>query len=174
MTRPLLAALLFDDGAAPDPMIAAVLECHPGLRVAGLLQSPVREGDCDCRDLTVRNLQTGEVHAITQNLGTQSRGCRLDGGALAELAGGLLQALDEGPDLLILNRFGKSEAEGGGLRQVLEAALLRGIPTLAPVNPRHIGLWRDYAGDLAEEVPCQPQALENWISRALEPGEICL
>ncbi|RRH78218.1 DUF2478 domain-containing protein [Falsigemmobacter faecalis] len=173
MDRPLLAALIFDESMAPDPMIAAVLARHPGLRVAGLLQSPAREGDCDCRDLTVRDLQTGAVHAITQNLGAMSRGCRLDGGALAELAGGLLRALQSGPDLLILNRFGKSEAEGGGLRQVLEEALARGIPTLAPVNPRHLALWRDYAGDLAEDLPCDAGALENWISRALRPAKIC-
>ena len=59
----------------------------------------------------------------------------------------------------MLNRFGKIEAEGGGMRAVLERALESGIPILLAVNRKHLPVWRAYCGDLAEELPCDAETI---------------
>lgn len=161
-----LAALVFDAQTPPDALIAGALARHPHLRVAGFLQYTAY-GSCECRDILLRALHDGSELAITQNLGREAQGCRLDSSALADVAGLLMSALETQPDLLVLNRFGKSEAEGGGLRQVLEAALARDIPVLVPVNRRHLSFWQDYAGDMAEPLAPGEDALQAWLHQFL-------
>jgi hypothetical protein len=80
--------------------------------------------------MDVRVLPNGPILRISQNLGSVSKGCRLDPAAL-EAAVGLVEArLDPNVDLLIINKFGKHEADGRGFRTVIAAALDLEIPVL--------------------------------------------
>jgi len=105
-----LAAVIFDADQPVDALMGAGLE---GLPASGWLQVRLGPEDCDCPDFALRSLGDGQIRAISQDLGTDAQGCRLDGGALADVAGELMGLLDQGPRLLVLNRFGKTEAEGG-------------------------------------------------------------
>ena len=72
-------------------------------------------------------------------------------------------ALATDPDLLVINRFGKTEAEGGGVRPLIADAVDRGIPVLIAVPWRNIASWRVFAGELAVEfgfgdLPVDPAA----------------
>lgn len=172
---PQLAAVVFAPDQPVDAVIRAALsglEPGPGLlRVAGWLQGREADPACDCSDIVLTPLQGGAKRVITQNLGRLSRGCRLDPAALAEVAGWLAEAIGDRPDLVVLNRFGKSEAEGGGLRAVLEQALMAGVPVLVPVNMRHLDHWRAYAGDMAQELPCDAAAIARWAARLPASGQ---
>ena len=160
-----LAAVIFDADQPVDALMGAGLE---GLPASGWLQVRLGPEDCDCPDFALRSLGDGQIRAISQDLGTDAQGCRLDGGALADVAGELMGLLDQGPRLLVLNRFGKTEAEGGGMRQVLEGAMSRDIPVLLAVNRRHLDVWRDYAADLAVDLPCDATAIRAWALAALD------
>lgn len=162
-----LAAVVFEPGASADAMIASALEAFDSTELLGWLQWHETDEGCDCHDIVLRPLQGGAARKITQDLGTGSKGCRLDSSALAEVAGWLMAGLEAVPRLVVLNRFGKAEAEGGGLRGVLEQAIGQGIPVLLAVNSRQLGFWREFAGDLAQELPCETAAIRNWVAGVL-------
>jgi hypothetical protein len=68
---------------------------------------------CESKDLGVAMLPEGETVELVLHVETQAPGCRLDAGAnLADL---LAAAIEDGADLVIINRCGRSEAEGKGL-----------------------------------------------------------
>ena len=59
-------------------------------------------------------------------------------------------------DLILLNKFGKTETEGGGFRCVISDALSLGIPVVIGVPRRNLAAWREYAGDFALEIETVP------------------
>ncbi|WP_149142386.1 DUF2478 domain-containing protein [Gemmobacter caeruleus] len=134
-----------------------------GLPLAGAVQHNLDCGD-SC-DMDVQVLPDGPVIRISQTLGAGSSGCRLDAGALegavAEVAARLAPAR-----LLIVNKFGKHEAEGRGFRTLIAEALAAGLPVLIGVNATNAGAFADFAGDLAE--PVAPEALADWVQSVLE------
>jgi len=146
-----------------------------GLRLAGLVQTNSEcagPGKCD---MDVRLLPDGPLIRISQSLGAGSRGCRLDPGALAMAVRGIEDALDSGPvDLLLLNKFGKHEAEGKGLREVMAAALERGIPVCSGVNGANLAAFETFTGGLAQRLPADVDAIMDWaqacVKRATEPA----
>ena len=101
-----------------------------GLRCCGTVQINSERADTGPCDMDVQVLPEGPVLRISQDLGRSSRGCRLDPAAL-ETAVGLVSAeLSIGADVLIVNKFGKHEAEGRGFRGVIAEALSMGIPVI--------------------------------------------
>lgn len=70
--------------------------------------------------------------------------------------------MDASTDLLILNKFGKREAEGAGFRQIIGHAIELGIPVLVAVNPAQRDALSDFAGDDLEHLPENQDAILNW------------
>ena len=50
---------------------------------------------------------------------------------------------------MMLNRFGKAEAEGGGLRSAFVRAMEAGIPMVTAVRPPYVEAWSQFHGRLA-------------------------
>jgi hypothetical protein len=108
---------------------------------------------------------------LSEDRGKESSGCRLDRGILTEAAGLLLSALEDKPDILVLNKFGKVEAEGEGLRDALAKAVELGVPIVVGVPFRNIDQWRIFAGDMAEECQVDPSCVRSWLeARELLPA----
>ncbi|MBU4530526.1 MAG: DUF2478 domain-containing protein [Hoeflea sp.] len=134
-----------------------------GFRLAGVVQTNSdRPGSHHC-DMDVRVLPAGPVIRINQVLGEESRGCRLNPAALEEAVALVEAALDPAPDLLIINKFGKHEAEGRGFRPLIGEALLRDIPVLLGVNPLNQAAFEVFAGDYAEELATDGAGLAAWF-----------
>lgn len=153
-----------------DPVIAEAAErlVAKGYCVAGLVQSNTERGDgCRC-DMDVEVLPSGEVFRISQDRGPGARGCRLDTSMLEAGVALVDRALDEGPDILILNKFGKHEAEGRGFRQTIAEAMARDIPVLLGINPLNLEAFLCFAGEMAEEIACTPQATLEWAVGVLD------
>lgn len=174
---PLIAALVYADGVYPERVIARAVEAlrDRGVALAGALQRAAGEMvDRHPCDLLIEDLATGEVTAIAEHRGKQARGCRLDVSLLTELAGAVLSSLrSEEPRLLVINKFGKIEADGGGLRQAVAEAVDLGIPVLVGVPARNLDRWRAFAGPLAVELPVDDTALARWLAEqglAAEPA----
>lgn len=143
--------------------LAARLQAQ-GLRLAGAVQENLdRGGDRPC-DMDLRLLGSGLRVRISQSLGPASLGCRMDADGIERAAGLAAAALATGADLLIVNKFGKQEAEGGGFRQLIGQALAEGIPVLTQVKPVNRAAFDAFAGDLAQELPPDPQALADWLA----------
>ena len=159
-----LAALIFKDNEAVNGIVsdfAAGLKSR-GHRIAGMIQAVDVAQPCDCREVFLRDVETGEAISILQDLGSGSQSCRIDTAALAEAAHRVARALASAPELLFVNRFGKLEADGLGLYAEIGAAAAAGIPTLVCVSVKFVGPWRRFTMGLDEELPCSGAALERW------------
>jgi len=155
---PTLAAVIYDEGQPVDAMFAqvrAALEAR-GEKVGGVAQSPCAE------TIYAVHIDSGRTFDLMQNLGSCASGCRLDSATLAEAAGWLAQSLAEKPDLLLISRFGRAEAEGHGFLAEIGAAAASGQPTLIGVARKRAADWRAYAGEFACELPCDAAAVLAW------------
>lgn len=121
-------------------------------------------GPCD---MDVRVLPDGPRLRISQNLGQASKGCRLDPAALETAVGLAEMRLGPDVDLVIVNKFGKHEAEGRGFRTIIADALGLGIPVLVGVNALNLSAFREFAGPEAFQVVPTHDALLEWCGTAL-------
>ena len=159
-----LAAIVFEPGEDPDAPLGAFLASLTtrGLRVGGLVQEHGQADGCDLHDVRVRNLLTGERLDVMQNLGALSSACRVDPGAIAVAARQLAEALATRPDLLVANRFGRLESEGGGAIAEIGQAVVEGVALVVCVPRRYLKAWNDFACGLDRQLPARLDALEAW------------
>lgn len=168
--EPTLAAIIAAKDVPVDQLLAGAARRarQAGLRVAGFLQHRETGGEECCRDIEIEHIGTGVTQIISQSLGSGSKGCRLDPAALADVAGALQAELDEGADMLILNRFGKGETEGHGFRSIIETAYARQIPVLTVVRETYVEGWNDFAGDCGVLLAPDSKAVLGWCDRVME------
>jgi hypothetical protein len=139
-----------------------------GVDVAGVVQTNTDCGPAKACDMDVEVLPAGPVLRISQDLGPGSRGCRLNPEAL-ELAVGLVgQRLTGDTRLLVVNKFGKQEAEGRGFREVIGAALAQDIPVVVGLNGLNRDAFEEFCGGMAEALTPELQALLDWFDAAPE------
>lgn len=159
-----LAAIVFDRDEDPDAPLAAFLAAQVarGLKVAGWLQQREPVESCACADYSLLNLTTGERLTVMQDLGRDATGCRLDPRAIAIAAVEFQIALGRQPDLLIANRFGKLEVEGGGMLAEIGDAIAEGAALIICVPARFLAEWNAFAAGLDIQLPPQLEAIEGW------------
>ncbi|AKI00181.1 Protein of unknown function (DUF2478) [Hoeflea sp. IMCC20628] len=134
-----------------------------GFRLAGVVQTNSDRPDSHHCDMDAWVLPNGPMIRISQVLGEESRGCRLDPTALEEAVARVEAGLELSPDLLIINKFGKHEAEGRGFRSLIAEALARDIPVLLGVNGLNQEAFEAFAGDYAEEIAADAAYLATWF-----------
>lgn len=72
--------------------------------------------------------------------------------------------------LLIVNKFGKQEAEGGGFREVIGRAMIVGIPVLTTVSQGNLAAFLSFADGLARAVAPDADAAVAWcLAAASDP-----
>jgi hypothetical protein len=114
-----LAALVYEQHQDPDRILRdfAIELNERGYRAVGLVQLGHH---CNDGNLSAMLVHTGEPLSLLQDLGSCSAACRLDVGQLLDAGQQIACAIDQGADLLIVNRFGRQEREGsllsGGAR----------------------------------------------------------
>lgn len=133
-----------------------------GLRLCGTVQINSERATSGPCDMDVRVLPDGPILRISQDLGAHSKGCRLNPSALETAVGLVASRLDADTDLLILNKFGKHEAEGRGFRTVIAEAIGLGVPVLVGLNGLNRAAFDDFAGGLATPLPPEAGALVQW------------
>jgi Protein of unknown function (DUF2478) len=136
-----LAAIVYGADDDPDRVIASFAADlrRSGCRPVGVVQ---RGRSCRSEEprLGVTLLPDGEVVGLALDEQPHS-GCRLDPDRLAGLSMRLAAAIDDGADLVIINRFGRSEAEGKGLIDLIPLALDADIPVLIAVPEQRFADW---------------------------------
>ena len=167
-----LGVVVYDDGLVADLLIA---QCAAGLaasgyRLGGVVQSNAdRPGRRRC-DMYVKDLLAGDEVKISLDRGNEARGCRLDPDAFARIDAWVERAVLERVDLLIINKFGKEEAHGRGLRPVLADALIAEIPLLIGVSTQNLCEFLTFVGSTATSLEPDIEAITAWCRNAIEPG----
>ena len=128
-----------------------------GVSVRGLVQHFGRYANGQKR-MDLVDVASGEVFEISQNLGAEASGCCLDQQALAHAGSALQRALEEGVDVLVINRYGAVEAGGGGFAAEFAQAAGQGTPVITVVGAEQREAWAQFAGDMAVELPLDVDA----------------
>jgi hypothetical protein len=159
------AAVVRSDDVDADALVADFARslAGKGWRVQGLIQS-LSGGGAQCnRDIDLLDLSERARYRISQHLGRGSDACCIDPHGLAEAGGVLRRALSERVDLAIVNRFGKLEAEGGGLAGEFLTLIAEGIPVLTVVTEKHLERWLEFTGGLSALLAPEAAALDAWF-----------
>lgn len=171
-----IAAIVHEGkGCADAPLLEFVQRLQArGHAVRGLVPGPQNDPN-DCATRTVRDLRDGTVYPIGQSLGKESKSCCLDPGALLKAGVVLRRAIEAGADLVVVNRFGILEAEGGGFSAEMLELMSRGCPVLTVVSKPYLDAWREFTGGLAAELPPDADAIGQWfddmkLKRAAAPA----
>jgi len=167
-----IGAVVYDDGPFADALIA---RCAAGLvasgyRLGGIVQSNAhRPGRRRC-DMYVKDLLGGDEIKISLDRGNEARGCRLDPDAFARIDAWIEHAVLKRVDLLIINKFGKEESHGRGLRPVIAAALIAEIPLVIGVSTRNLCDFLTFVGDSATHLRPDIEAMTAWCRNVIERG----
>lgn len=172
-----IIAITYSEGRDVDPVMVrtAARLADLGYRLAGFIQTNTPRPARRRCDMILEELTSGERIGISQDRGPMARGCMLDVGELLRGMALARAALETGPDLLLINKFGKTEGEGGGFRPLLAEALVRDVPVLVAVPWRNIDSWRLFAGEFSTEITLEdvrndPDALLRALhAEALSP-----
>ncbi|MHC8492189.1 DUF2478 domain-containing protein [Thalassospira sp. SM2505] len=166
----LLAGIPFRPKDPIDDVLGEIAASIDANRIAGYVQK--RRKDRDCGTLVyVRNLRSGAEMPITKNRGAMAKGCKLDGDALSSLSEQLERDVETRCDLLIVARFGRSEADGRGLRDVISRALDLDIPVLVGVRDEYAPAWEEFHGGIADDLPLDATTIRNWLADHLSIPE---
>ncbi len=150
---------------ATDALIASAVDRlrRSGLRLAGTVQTDVPRAGRTLCDMELAVLPDGPVFRINQDRGEAARGCRLDGGALEE-AVVAVETRMAGAEVLIVNKFGKLEAQGRGYVPLIAEALARDMAVLVGVNALNLPDLLAFCEGLAKALPPDPDAIADWVA----------
>jgi hypothetical protein len=140
--------------------VAALLAAE-GVRLAGTVQSNHERPDRRKCDMDLVVLPDGPIVRISEDRGDLARGCTLDSGALEQTVVEVQERLGAA-EVLIVNKFGKREAEGKGLVPVIAEALERGLPVLIGVNGLNLAAFLMFAGEEVFALPTDVPSVANW------------
>jgi nucleoside-triphosphatase THEP1 len=165
-----IGVVAYDDGLVRDALIAqcAAALVASGYKLGGVVQSNLhRQGQRRC-DMYVKDLLGGDEVKISLDRGNEARGCRLDQDAFARIDGWIEQAVLERVDLLVINKFGREEAHGRGLRAVIAEAMIADIPQIIGVSTQNLSDFLAFAGDSATRLKPDIETITAWCRNAIE------
>jgi molybdate transport system ATP-binding protein len=159
-----LAAILYGPANDVDVLLAEFAQdlLRSGARIGGVVQHNVRDIAGKKTGMEVIDLSGGHAISICQPLGSGSMACKLDAAGLAEAAVAVQRAISDRVDLIVVNKFSKQEASGGGLRDELAQAILSGIPVLTAVPEKCIEDWKTFTGDYGTTLLASREAVDGW------------
>lgn len=159
-----IAAIVYAADSGVDAVLAGIATAlrAQGIRLGGVIQH--NRGACALPGfaMELEDLATGRIIPISEDRGAGAHACRLDACGLTEGAAALVGALAGAPALVIVNKFGRQEAAGGGLRSEIAASVLAGIPLLTAVRADLVGAWQDFAGEEWDRLPPDSAAILDW------------
>lgn len=167
----LRAAAIEDDGSSDvDALLAdiAAAQQRAGRRVRGVVMTRLPDRRDCAAPMVLVDVDTRQTYLVSQALGRDSTACRADPQGFARASEVLRRAVQQEPDLVVSNRFGGLEAEGGGFRAELLEILASGLPLLTVVASRHVQAWLEFTGG-ADVLAARAERVAAWIDRAVPP-----
>lgn len=155
-----IAALVYDADQDPDAILrdfATDLNAR-GYRAVGMVQA----GQCADSSLSAVLLHNGETLPLAQDFDPAVRGCRLDIARLQGAGRRIAEALEQGADIVIINRFGKRERDGKGLGYLIDRASESNLPVVIAVSREHFAEWVKFADGMTVKLACDLGSLRAW------------
>jgi hypothetical protein len=161
--QPMIAAIQGAESPIIQALIQAFVDQLPRqVRVAGVIEDyPPETPDGECAP-NLRNLRSGSLHALFQELGPCASSCALNAESVVAVCEEVNRDIAAGCDLVVLNKFAKLEAERSGLTAAFAASLEAGIPILTSVSPKFDAEWRRFAEPYFVILPPEPAAIARW------------
>jgi hypothetical protein len=154
-----LAALVYGKPDEPDRLLREFVQdlTIRGYRVVGLIQTRLGDGSA-----AVTVSPTGETISFAQTLGAVPNSSSLGGCDLAVAAARIDALIESGVDLVIINRFGKLEAEGTGLVDEIARAVSFDIPVVVAVPEFRFSEWLSFCRGMGVKLSCRNGSLQSW------------
>lgn len=140
-----------------------------GKKVLGVVQAPEEVSFAYRSKMGIINLSNGEFTSIAQDLGMHNTSCCLDSEAVSHASQILKLARTETPDLIVVNRFGKLEAEGDGFAEEMLEIMSLELPMLTVVATKFLTPWRTFTGSLGTELPPDLNDIKQWFDGLKPP-----
>lgn len=164
MCKPRIAAVRY----APGQNVHAILNAFiidlkaAHVDVHGVIQKPHANGGnldaIDIRTAICIPLKRPTQYEMDNGV------CSLDLSQLAEASMILRRALEQNAAVVVVERFGKIERNGGGLAADLLQVMAAGLPTVVSVPEEELKAWDTFSGGLGVVMPCELNALRQWWS----------
>lgn len=135
---------------------------RPAFRIAGVIEA--RDGPTDgrtCRAGDLESITDGVRYPMFERLPPGAAVCDVTDEKVTRACAAVLDDVAAGCDLLILSKFGKLEAEGGGLMAAFRAAAAANIPLLTCASPSACAGWDGFAAAMV--LPAAADALDAWL-----------
>lgn len=178
MTRPTTSrpatAIIYSDGRMADATMRALtlqLKAQKWM-LAGFVQLNEPQAGRPRCSMALEELSSGMRVKISEDRGAEARGCMLDLAELPWASTIASLALERRPDLLIINKFGKTEAAGRGFRPLIAEALMCEVPLLIAVPRANLAEWRRFAAEVSIEFAIK--ALSHDAAEALQQLGFCV
>lgn len=135
-----------------------------GIKVGGMVQDVVLRDDGSRERIDTIDISTGNRIVINQSTTETLRNheCSLDVAALTETTSVLRRAVIDGAALIIVEKFGAREVEGGGLSDDILDVIAAGVPMLVAVPETSLEAWRERTGQLGAEIEFTEPAFHDW------------
>jgi hypothetical protein len=158
-----LGAVVYGADDDPDRLFIDFADdlSRSGRRVVGVVQVG-RSCRSESPVLGVAVLPGGEVVPLVEDLRTGAAGYRVDTERLTGVAKQLASAIADGSDLVIINRFGRTEAEGRGMTDLIIRALDADIPVLIAVPEHRFTALIKFSDGMNVRLACRREALDRW------------
>lgn len=171
MPNPPIAGIVYERGALiRDVMKAFVRELQvTGINVHGILQEAPKDLDPAALGCGVDaiDIKTGNHVALVRptQYELDNKICSLDVSQLAEASMILRRAQADHADIIVVEKFGKHEKDGGGLSDELMAVMAENIPTLVSVPQDEQASWERFTGGLGATLACDLDQILAWWNR---------
>ena len=108
----------------------------------------------------LRDIGSGEAYAMFLETSPVGTSCHLDANGVKDACDAVLGQVGRS-DVVVLSKFGKLEAGGGGLAPAFAAVIAAGKPVLTTVSDLHRAACHQLAPD-ALHLPADAKAIRDW------------
>jgi len=168
MPNPPVAGIVYERGAPIRDVMKAFVRTlrGAGVNVHGILQETPDDLDPAAAGCGVDaiDIKTGEHVALVRptQYELDNNICSMNVAMLAEASMILRRALEDRADIVVVEKFGKHEKDGGGLSDELMAVMAENIPTVVSVPQIELDSWSRFTGGLGAQLPCDLDQILAW------------
>ena len=161
-------------GGADGPRLQALLAAAvadwkaTGLRVAGVIAEAHNLPDRACSAGFLRDIGSGDAYPMFLEAPPLGTSCHLDATGVEGACAAVLGQISDS-DVVVLSKFGKLEATGGGLASAFAAAIAADKPVLTTVSDLHRAACERLAPD-ARCLPADAVAIRDWWQETATPA----
>jgi hypothetical protein len=132
-------------------------------RLAGVVERRTEAAEAARKTTRLQSVSDGETFPLFQDLGAGATGCCLDSVGPVQAGEAVSRHIADGCDLVVLNKFGKLEAEShAGLLAAFVSAVEHNVPVLTAVSPKYEAAWSSFASPFFTFLPPEDTAIDQW------------